>query len=96
MNTGSIYSSSDGCNVRGSESFVSCGDGPFPVARSDYCPAEWHESEGHCYKLFTTASKWTQAQQTCETENANLVSIHNTQETEVVELLRNDQRVSTK
>ena len=68
----------------------------FPVAIADYCPPEWHESEGHCYKLFTPASKWTQAQQTCETENANLVSIHNAKEAEVVELLRNDQRVSIK
>ena len=59
------------------------------------CPCGWYASGQHCYKLFPTASKWIQAQKTCEAENANLVSIHNAQEAEIVECLRNGEWVST-
>ena len=62
---------------------------------ADDCPCGWYASGGHCYKLFPVASKWAQAQQTCKAENANLVSIHNANEAEIVECLRNGEWVST-
>nr|XP_022339841.1 semaphorin-5B-like isoform X4 [Crassostrea virginica] len=41
----------------------------------DACDSTWSFRDGRCYKLFTSASTWSNALKTCQANSANLVNI---------------------
>ena len=44
---------------------------------NDGCPADYIESDGRCYRAFTTPKTWDDAEADCVAEGGNLASIEN-------------------
>lgn len=51
------------------------------------CPLFWYTFNGRCYKFFATHLTWADAELSCVSQGANLVSIQNVEEDDFVSLL---------
>lgn len=51
------------------------------------CPMFWYSFNGRCYKYVATRLTWADAELSCVSQGANLVSIHSLEEDDFVSLL---------
>uniref|UniRef100_A0A8B9GSN0 C-type lectin domain-containing protein n=1 Tax=Astyanax mexicanus TaxID=7994 RepID=A0A8B9GSN0_ASTMX len=57
---------------------------------SPYCPDGWVTYSGRCFKYFNNTFDWISAEDHCLSLDANLVSIHNENEYQLVKALIRD------
>ncbi|XP_072022085.1 echinoidin-like [Amphiura filiformis] len=63
---------------------------PTPTPTPSGCPDGWSDFNGGCYKYFSERKTWADASTHCKQLNADLVSIHSTEENDYVGSLVTD------
>ncbi|XP_047448240.1 galactose-specific lectin nattectin-like [Mugil cephalus] len=59
---------------------LSLGRAAHLVKRAASCPAGWTEFDGRCFRYFPGRMTWADSEKYCETQGANLASVHNANE----------------
>merc|ERR1719210_886085 len=60
--------------------------------RSEACPADWSQFGGRCYKFVKETKVWSEARDDCLSQQADLASIHSSEENQFVNELGDGRR----